>query len=153
MNGWPAKHGLVVSVRMLRPWRSWNCRHTETRQRRLMHCATGTLPPAQAAAAEQVAGAFWSALGRNDPAAVAQTVLPAQRRCVRSVLTGGPRITVTSLRVVSAQPAGNGRATIRFTVKARASLGWAHHPGVSSGAGPRAMAGDGRNSRALVCRP
>lgn len=85
--------------------------------------ASGTLPPAQAAAAEQVAGAFWSALGRNDPPAVARTVLPAQRRCVRSLLTGGPKITVTSFRVVSAQPAGQERATVRFTVKARASLG------------------------------
>jgi hypothetical protein len=31
-----------------------------------------TLSPAQAAAAEQVVGAFWSALGRNDPAASAK---------------------------------------------------------------------------------
>ncbi len=83
---------------------------------------SGTLSPAQAAAAEQVAGAFWSALGRNDPQAVAQTVPPAQRSCVRSFLTGGPKITVTSFRVESARPAGNGRATVRFTVEARASL-------------------------------
>jgi hypothetical protein len=83
---------------------------------------SGTLPPGQAAAAEQVAGAFWSALGRNDPAAIAQTVPPAQRSCVRALLTGGPKITVTSFRAVSAQPAGNGRATVRFTLKARASL-------------------------------
>lgn len=84
---------------------------------------SGTLPPAQAAAAEHVAGAFWSALGRNEPTAVAQTVLPAQRRCVRSLLTHGPKITLTSFRAVSAQPAGERRATVRFTVKARASLG------------------------------
>jgi hypothetical protein len=83
---------------------------------------SGTLSPAQAAAAERVAGAFWSALGHDDPAAVAQTVPPAQRRCVRTLLTGGPRITVTAFRVVSAQPAGAGRATVRFTVTARASL-------------------------------
>lgn len=85
---------------------------------------SGTLSPAQAAAAEQVVGAFWSALGRNDPAAVARTVPPAQRSCVRSFLSGGaPKITVTSFRVTSAQPAGNGNATVRFTVQARASLG------------------------------
>src|SRR5260370_701019 len=36
---------------------------------------------------------------------------------------GAPKITVASFRVVSAQPAGNGRATVRFTVQARASLG------------------------------
>ena len=83
---------------------------------------SGTLSPAQAAAAEQVVSAFWSALGRNDPAAAAQTVPRAQRSCVQSLLNGGPKITVTSLRVVSAQPAGNGRATVRFTVRARASF-------------------------------
>jgi hypothetical protein len=84
---------------------------------------SGTLSQVQAAAAEQVVGAFWSALGRNDPAAVAQTVPPTQRSCVRSLLGGGaPKITVTSFRVVSAQPAGHGRATVRFTVTARASL-------------------------------
>ena len=84
---------------------------------------SGTLSPAQAAAAERVAGAFWSALGRNDPRAVAQTVPPARRACVRSMLNAGPKITVTSFRIVSAQPAGNGTATVRFTAKARASLG------------------------------
>lgn len=83
---------------------------------------TGTLSPAQASAAEQAAGAFWAALGHNDPAAVAQTVPPAQRSCVRSILAGGPKITVTSFRIVSAQPAGTGRATVRFTVKAHASI-------------------------------
>ena len=83
----------------------------------------GTLSPAQAAAAERVAGAFWSALGRNDPKAVAQTLPPAQRACARSILTGGPKITVTSFRIVSARPAGNGTATVRFTATARASLG------------------------------
>jgi hypothetical protein len=85
---------------------------------------SGTLSPAQAAAAEQVVGAFWSALGRNDPAAVAQTMPPGQRSCARSFLSGGAtKITVTSFRVISAQPAGNGSATVRFTVQARASLG------------------------------
>ena len=83
----------------------------------------GTLSPAQAAAAERVAATFWSALGRNDPQAVAQTVPPAQRRCVRSILKDGPKITVASFRIVSAQPAGNGTATVRFTANARASLG------------------------------
>jgi hypothetical protein len=84
---------------------------------------SGTLSPAQAAAAEQVVSAFWSALGRNDPVAVAQMVPPAQRSCVRSLLNGGPKITVAALRLVSARPAGNGKATVRFTVRARASFG------------------------------
>ncbi len=84
---------------------------------------TGTLSPAQAAAAEHVVAAFWSALGHDRPAAVAQTVRPAERSCVRSFLSGDPKITVTSFRPVSAKPAGNGLATVRFTVKARATLG------------------------------
>jgi hypothetical protein len=84
---------------------------------------SGTLPAAQAAAAERVVTAFWSALGRNNAAAAARRVPPAQRSCVRSFLTGGgPKITVASLRIVSAQPAGNRAATVRFTVKAQASL-------------------------------
>jgi hypothetical protein len=89
---------------------------------------TGTLSPAQANAAEQAVAAFWSALGRNDPAATARTVPPAERSCIRSMLTGGPTITVTSFRLRSARPAGNGLATVRFTVKARASLGGHNFP-------------------------
>ncbi len=97
---------------------------------------SGTLSSAQAAAAEQVVGAFWSALGRNDLTAVAQTVPPAQRSCVRSFLSGGaPKITVTSFRVVSAQPAGNGQATVRFIVKAQASLGGQDLPVFPQGPG------------------
>jgi hypothetical protein len=85
---------------------------------------SGRLSAAQAAAAERAVTAFWSALGRNDPAAVARTVPPAQRSCVRSFLsTSGPKITVTSFRVVAAQPAGKNAATVRFTVNAHASLG------------------------------
>jgi hypothetical protein len=84
---------------------------------------SGTLSAAQAAAAERVVAAFWSALGRNKPTAVARTVPPAQRSCVRKLLSSeGPKITVTSLRVLSAQPAGNRAATVRFTVKAQASV-------------------------------
>ena len=35
---------------------------------------------------------------------------------------GAPTITVSSLHITSAQPAGNSGATVRFTVKAEASL-------------------------------
>jgi hypothetical protein len=85
--------------------------------------ASGTLTPDQAASAEQAVTAFWAALGRNNAAAVAATVLPAQRSCVQSSLgSGGPTITVSSLHITSAQPAGNSGATVRFTVKADASL-------------------------------
>jgi hypothetical protein len=84
--------------------------------------ASGRLSPAQAAAATEVVRAFWLALGRNDAQAAAQTVLPAQRTCFRSMM-GGPHFTVTSLAIKSVQPDGNARATVRFTVKARAILG------------------------------
>jgi hypothetical protein len=86
--------------------------------------ASGTLTPDQATAAEQAVTAFWAALGSNNAAAVTATVLPAQRSCVQSLVgSGGPTITVSSLRITSVQPAGNWTATVRFTVKAQASLG------------------------------
>jgi hypothetical protein len=85
---------------------------------------SGTLTMAQAAAAERVVTAFWSALGRDSAAGVARRVPPAQRSCVRSFLSSnGPKITVSSFRIVSAQPAGTGAATVRFTVKMQISIG------------------------------
>lgn len=95
---------------------------------------SGTLSPAQAAAAEQAVSGFWSALGSNNATAAAQTVLPAQRACFRSVM-GGPRFTVTSLRIVSAQPSGTSAATVRFTVKAHASLSGHSFPVLPQGPG------------------
>jgi hypothetical protein len=83
---------------------------------------SGTLQPAEAAAAEQAVREFWSALGRNDGRAAALTVLPAQRACLRDFV-GGPSISVSSLRITSAKPAGNSRATVWFTVRARATIG------------------------------
>lgn len=85
--------------------------------------ASGTLTPAQAKAAEQAVTAFFTALGHHSRTAVAQTVLPAQRSCVSSSLSGAPKITVKSLRFISAAPAGTGRATVRFAVSASATLG------------------------------
>lgn len=96
---------------------------------------SGTLSPAAAAAAEQVVRAFWTALAGNNPDAAAQTVPPAQRSCVRSLLGSGPKITVTSLRIVSAQPAGNLKATVRFTVQAHVSLDGISMPVLPPGAG------------------
>lgn len=85
--------------------------------------ASGTLTPAQATAAEQAVAAFWAALGRNNTTALAQTVLPAERSCVRSELGGGaPAITVSALHITAARPAGDGGATVLFTVKATASV-------------------------------
>lgn len=100
---------------------------------------TGTLTAAQADAAEQAVAAFWTALGSNDPPAVVATVLPAQRSCARSGLggaDGSPRVTVSGFRAVSAEPAGDGRATVRFTVNATISLGGHKIPLPSTGDGP-----------------
>jgi hypothetical protein len=97
---------------------------------------SGTLTEAQAAAAERAVTAFWSALGHNNVAAVARRVPPAQRSCIRSSLPNdGPKITVTSLRIVSAQPAGNRAATIRFTVKAHATFDGQNIPVFPQGPG------------------
>ncbi len=97
---------------------------------------SGTLSAAQAAAAEQAVRAFWAALGRDDQNATAQAVLPTERSCIRGIMGhGAPRITITSLRVVSAQPAGSGKATVRFTVKAQASLGGQKIPVLPQGPG------------------
>ena len=86
--------------------------------------ASGTLTPDQATAAEQAVRSFWAALGSNNATAVAGTVLPAQRSCVQSFAgSDGPTITVSSLHITSAQPAGNSSATVRFSVKAEASFG------------------------------
>jgi hypothetical protein len=96
---------------------------------------SGSLTPAQASAAEQAVAAFWAALGRNDPAAVTRTVLPAQRSCVSGILHVAPKMTVKSFRFVSAKPAGNGRATVRFTVNATVSLGGQQLPASPQGSG------------------
>jgi hypothetical protein len=85
--------------------------------------ASGTLTPAQAMASEQAVTGFFTALGQHSPAAVARMVLPAQQSCVSSKLSGAPKITVKSLRIVSAAPAGTGKATVRFAVSASANLG------------------------------
>jgi hypothetical protein len=82
---------------------------------------SGTLRPAEAAAAEQAVREFWSGLAHHDARAAALTVLPAQRACFRGF--PGPRISVSSLRITSAQPAGDSRATVWFTVRARATIG------------------------------
>ena len=86
---------------------------------------SGTLTPDQATAAEQAVTAFWAAVGTNNTAAVAATVVPAQRSCVQSSLgsgNGAPTISVSSLHITYAEPAGNSGATVRFTVKAEAKL-------------------------------
>jgi hypothetical protein len=94
----------------------------------------GTLSRAQAAAAEHVVAAFWSALGHDNPSAFARTLPPGQRSCAQSFLSGA-KITVSSLRVVSAQPAGHGLATVWFTVNALANVGGQSVPVFNEGSG------------------
>jgi hypothetical protein len=50
-----------------------------------------------------------------------RAVMPAQRSC-GTLLRGGPKITVKSFRITSVQSAGEGRAIVRFTVQAQASI-------------------------------
>ena len=97
---------------------------------------SGTLTPGQAASAEQAVTAFWAALGSNNTAAAAATVVPAQRSCVQSSLgSGAPTISVSSLHITSAQPAGNSSASVRFTVKAEAKLDGQDIPVLPQGPG------------------
>ena len=96
---------------------------------------SGTLSPADAAAAEQAVRAFWTALGGSHPDAAVQLVPPAQRSCVSSMLSTGPKITVTSLKIVSVTPAGNLKATVRFTVQAHATIDGTSIPVLPQGAG------------------
>jgi hypothetical protein len=96
---------------------------------------SGTLTQAQATAAEQAVTAFFTALGHNNATALEQTVVPSQRGCVASALNGAPKITVKSLRIISAAPAGTGKATVRFTVSATASLSGTDAPVVGPGSG------------------
>ena len=98
---------------------------------------SGTLTPDQAAAAEHAVTAFFAALGRNDTAALAQTVLPAQLSCVPSAMSGAPTITVKSLRIISATPAGTGKATVRFTVAVTGSIGGMSFPVLAPSSGGR----------------
>ena len=113
---------------------------------------SGTLSPADATAAEQAVRAFWTALAGSKADAVAQAVPPAQRSCVSSMLSSGPKITVTSLKIVSAKPAGNLKATVRFTVQAHATLDGTSIPVMSPDQAP-AVAGDHQAGRPLVRRP
>lgn len=83
--------------------------------------ASGTLAPAQAAAAEQAVRRFWSAVARHDARIFASAVLPSQSACLRAG-PGVPRWRVRALRIVSARPAGPASATVRFTIRVRYTL-------------------------------
>jgi len=80
--------------------------------------ASGTLSPAQAMAAERAVTLFLSATSHGDVARVAQAVAPGQRGCF-ATLQRAYKLTVTSLRIVSARPAGPGRATVILRLHGR----------------------------------
>jgi hypothetical protein len=89
--------------------------------------APQSLPRAQAKAAERSVRAFWAAVGANDMNAAALTVVPAQRNCFLSTLKRGVSYKVTSLKDLSARPAGPGHAQVVFIVDA-----WVRFAGHSS---------------------
>jgi hypothetical protein len=85
---------------------------------------SGTLPAAQASAAEQAVRAFWTALSSNSARSVEQTVVPSQRSCVAGFLQGTKlKFKISSLRITAAKPAGTGKATVWFSVNATVQIG------------------------------
>ena len=85
---------------------------------------SGTLPAAQATAAEQAVRAFWAALSTNSARAIERTVVPAQRSCVAGFLQGsGFKFKISSLRITAAKPAGTSHATVWFSVNATMQTG------------------------------
>ena len=99
---------------------------------------SGTLPAAQASAAEQAIRAFWTALSSNSARAVERTVVPSQRSCVAGFLQGSKfKFKISSLRITAAKPAGTGKATVWFSVKATVQIGGQTVPMSPSGAAGR----------------
>lgn len=85
---------------------------------------SGTLPAAQASAAERAVRAFWTALSGNSARAVERTVAPSQRSCVAGFLQGSRfKFKISSLRITAARPAGTGKATVWFSVNATVQIG------------------------------
>lgn len=85
---------------------------------------SGTLSAAQASAAEQAIRAFWTALSSNSAQAVERTVVPSQRSCVAGFVQGTKfKFKISSLRITAAKPAGTGKATVWFSVKATVQIG------------------------------
>lgn len=96
---------------------------------------SGTLSAAQASAAEQVVRAFWTALSSNLAQAVERTVVPSRRTCVAGFLQGS-KVQVQDLVTADhgAKPAGNGKATVWFSVNATVQTGRQTIPMAPSGA-------------------
>jgi hypothetical protein len=99
---------------------------------------SGALSAAQASAAKQAIRAFWMALSSNSARAVERTVVPSQRSCIAGFLQGTKfKFKISSLRITAAKPAGTGKATIWFSVKATAQIGGHTVPMSPSGAAGR----------------
>jgi hypothetical protein len=80
-------------------------------------------------------GAIAAASDRAGIPRAGQGAANADSACVRSLLSTGPKITVTSFRIVSARPAGNHGATVRFTVQADATVDGTSIPVLPQGPG------------------
>jgi hypothetical protein len=97
--------------------------------------ASGALSASQANAAEQAVRTFWTALSSNSVRAVERSVVPSQRSCIAGFLQGTRfKFTVSSLRITAAKPAGTGKATVWFSVKAMVRMGEQTVPIPTSGA-------------------
>jgi hypothetical protein len=86
--------------------------------------ASGALSTSQASAAEQAVRTFWAALSGNSARAVERSVVPSQRSCIAGFLQGTRlKFKIASLRITAAKPAGTGKATVWFSVRATMRLG------------------------------
>jgi hypothetical protein len=101
---------------------------------------SGTLSAAQASAAEQAIRAFWMALSSNSARAVERTVVPSQRSCMAVFVQSTKfkvKFKISSLRITAVKPAGTGKATVWFSVKATVQIGGHTVPMSPSGAAGR----------------
>jgi hypothetical protein len=101
---------------------------------------SGTLSAAQASAAEQAIRAFWMALSSNSARTVERTVVPSQRSCMAVFMQSTKfkvKFKISSLRITAVKPAGTGKATVWFTVKATVQIGGHTVPMSPSGAAGR----------------
>jgi hypothetical protein len=83
---------------------------------------SGELSASQASAAEQAVRTFWAALSSNSARAVERSVVPSQRSCIAGFVHA-TTFKVSSLRITAAKPAGTGKATVWFSVKATIQIG------------------------------
>ena len=97
--------------------------------------SSGVLSASQASAAEQAVRTFWTALSSNSARALERSVVPSQRSCIAVFMQGSRfKFKISSLRITAARPAGTGKATVWFSVKATVRIGEQIAPMSPSGA-------------------